>query len=159
MIFLSLSDPAIESQLPNGKWKLGLEWIHKNATTASDGIYEIEGESFFAKVLTYETKPRTEAFFESHLEFIDLQMCVYGDELIDIIPSGIAEDHTPDHRGDDLVIHPALAGYSTLKLAGDAAAIFFPGDIHRPQIQINKPSTLKKVVLKIAANLVKASPR
>src|SRR5437660_855393 len=43
------------------------------------------GGGVFAMEQVYETKPRADGFFESHRKYVDLQVIVAGEELMEVI--------------------------------------------------------------------------
>ncbi|MBQ8850813.1 MAG: YhcH/YjgK/YiaL family protein, partial [Clostridia bacterium] len=45
---------------------------------APDGHYEIEGDKLFINVMTYSTKPESDSLFETHRDYVDIQMMMEG---------------------------------------------------------------------------------
>ena len=150
MLLLKYTDPLAHYQLPHPIWHQSLTWLEQNASQAPEGIHKIDGDSLFAKVMTYDTKPRENCFFEAHKTFVDLQLVTEGCEFIDVFPANSGQRKTPYDRETDISIFEPAETYSTILLEGPQIAILFPEDAHRPQIQVNSPTTLRKVVLKIA---------
>lgn len=153
MIYTSFSDPFLWHHLPSKVWREGVDWIKTNSVKIADGTYPIRGEQLFAKVMTYSTKPRRECFFEAHQGYVDLQTCISGIEVIDWFGRADGKLRVPYSEATDLAVYHEPATYSSLSLSGDAIAIFFPNDVHRPQVSAVNQADLRKIVLKVAVSL------
>jgi YhcH/YjgK/YiaL family protein len=107
-------------------------------------------EGAFAMEQVYETKPRAEGFFESHRTFIDLQVIVEGEELMEVVDvSRIAlrESYVQDR---DLATYLDAADASQLRLRAGEAAVFFPVDVHMPSLRVGaEPALVRKSVVKV----------
>jgi len=90
---------------------------------------------------------REGAYFEAHKKYIDVQLCVMGEEAI-----GVAklEDctmvKTPYDAQKDLIFFDD-AVKQWVDLSGDRCIILFPDDAHAP---LGGTGLLKKIVVKIA---------
>jgi YhcH/YjgK/YiaL family protein len=103
----------------------------------------------FALEQVYRTKPRSEAIFESHRAFIDIQVIVSGEEIIgvnDIRGLTLKEDRTP---GSDVLLYHVPATCTELRLAAGDAAILYPVDGHMPQVAPGQPGLIRKIVVKV----------
>src|SRR5688572_28622405 len=134
-------------------WQKALDWLKENSNKP-DGEYEIEGRDLFAIVQTIEPQPRDKCIFEAHRNYIDLQYCISGGELIEWAP---VETLTP--KGEfltekDYGHYLAPASATSLTLAPGTFGIFFPHDAHMPKISDGIHPTTKKVVVKINASLI-----
>jgi len=109
------------------------------------------GGGAFALEQTYLTKQRPDAFFESHKQYIDVQVIVEGEELIevaDIAKLKLKEDKTP--AKDVLIYHMADTDSATaLRLGVGDAAVLFPVDGHMPTVAIKTPALVRKIVVKV----------
>lgn len=97
----------------------------------------------------YQSKPRNEAFFESHKAFIDVQVIVEGEEFIevaDIAKLIVKEDKTP---AKDVIIYQMAENASPLRLTAGEAAVLFPVDGHMPTIAVKTPALVRKIVVKV----------
>jgi len=105
----------------------------------------------FALEQVYLSKLRPDAFFESHKQYIDVQVIVEGDEFIevaDIAKLKVKEDKTP--AKDVIIYHMADAGRATvLRLGAGEATVLFPVDGHMPTVAIKAPSLVRKIVVKV----------
>lgn len=109
------------------------------------------GGGAFALEQAYQTKPRTEAFFESHKQYIDVQVVVEGAEFIevaDVAQLKVKEDKTP---AKDVIIYEMAApgAASAVRLATGEAAVLFPVDGHMPTVAIQAPALMRKIVVKV----------
>lgn len=108
------------------------------------------GSGAFAIEQVYETKPRAEGFFESHRKFIDVQVIVEGEELMEVTDvSSIAVKQAYQEERDLITYHDA-AHPSQLHLVAGHAAVFFPVDVHMPTVRMGSAASLvRKTVVKI----------
>lgn len=130
--------------------------------TMETGKYPIDGENVLAIVNEYTTKPASECDPESHREYADIQIMIAGTERFGYVPLTDQEASTPYRPEKDVALYSIPAeeiDYITLH-AGQFI-IFFPTDIHQPEVFFHQPELVRKVVLKIAlrpmANFSKTS--
>lgn len=128
--------------------KTGLEWLRKNdLTKLEDGKYEINGNQLYANIQTYETK--TDAKYESHREYIDIQYMIKGSEKIGVTDISNCKTCIEYDCTKDLEFYDILSNEEYLNLEEGNFLIFFPQDAHKPSIAIDKTILVKKVVVKI----------
>ncbi|MBS0028978.1 YhcH/YjgK/YiaL family protein [Chitinophaga sp. 22321] len=115
------------------------------------GKYEIDGTNIFAIVNEYDTVDAATEQMESHKKYIDVQYIVSGSELIG---HDFLQDQTPSKAYDETADYQLFAGHPVFfsRLEKGMFAIFFPGDLHMPNIQVSTPMPVKKVVIKIAVS-------
>jgi len=113
------------------------------------GKYEIDGKAIFAIVNEYDTIATTGEQMESHKKYIDIQYIVSGEELIghDFLQAQ-APSQAYDEETDFMLFAETPVFFS--KLQQGMFAIFFPGDLHMPNIKVDNPLPVKKVVIKIS---------
>lgn len=98
----------------------------------------------------YETKPRAEGFFESHRKYIDVQVVVVGEEAMELSDISRIKVKQPYQEDRDVIIYADAADASLLRVYPGQAAIFFPNDVHMPQMQTSgKPVLVRKTVVKV----------
>jgi biofilm protein TabA len=108
------------------------------------------GSGIFAVEQVYRTKPRAESFFESHRKYIDVQVIVEGEELMEVIDASRITVRDPYVPERDLITYLDGADASGLRLRAGEAAIFFPVDVHMPSMQLRGAATLvRKTVVKV----------
>lgn len=108
------------------------------------------GDGVFVMEQAYETKPRPEGFFESHRKYIDVQVIVEGEEIMELVDASriaVRQAYQPER---DLITYEDFQDATPLRaLAGDTA-IFFPVDVHMPGLRLRAGSALvRKVVVKV----------
>jgi YhcH/YjgK/YiaL family protein len=98
----------------------------------------------------YETKPRPEGFFESHRKYIDVQVVVEGDEVMEVIDASrivVRESYNPER---DLITYTDVADASHLRVKAGQVTIFYPVDVHMPSLRVNAaPVLVRKTVVKV----------
>jgi YhcH/YjgK/YiaL family protein len=113
------------------------------------GKYELDGEQLFAMVNEYDTVSPDTQQMESHKKYIDIQYIVTGAERIG---HDFLTTQTPskayDAEKDFMLFGEKPTFFSVLQQG--MFAIFFPHDLHMPNIKIDAPSFVKKVVIKVA---------
>lgn len=116
--------------------------------TGKTGRVELSGGAF-ALEQAYLSKPREQGFFESHRAFIDVQVIVSGEELLeveDVAKLTVSEDLTP---AKDMIKYQMFNRASVLRLGVGEAAVFFPVDGHMPSLAIQAPGLVYKTVVKV----------
>ncbi|CAM2912087.1 YhcH/YjgK/YiaL family protein [Rariglobus hedericola] len=117
--------------------------------TGDTGRVEL-GDGVFALEQAYIAKPPAEGRWEAHRVYIDVQVIVSGDELMevtDVSRLAVAEDHTP--AKDILFFEQNLEG-SVLRMRAGELAVFYPVDAHKPSLAAGVPAALvRKTVVKV----------
>jgi len=119
-------------------------------TAMEPGKYQIDGENIFAIVNEYTTKPLSECDPESHQDYADIQIIISGTERFGYTPLTDQPAATPYNPEKDVTLYDLpeeTMNYITLP-AGQFI-IFFPSDIHQPEIFLHQPGLVKKVVVKV----------
>lgn len=117
---------------------------------AAGGTERIElAGGAFALEQVYQPKPRPEGFFESHRKYIDVQVVVEGEELMeleDISRLVVADAYNP---GRDFIKYADTAAATVLRMSPGDAAIFFPNDGHMPSLHWRGTGLVRKTVVKV----------
>lgn len=107
-----------------------------------DGVHGIEQ--------VYRTRFRSEATYESHRAYIDVQAVIEGEEGIDVADIArlnVIEPYTPEK---DFIRYAPFAFGSWLRVGPGDIAILFPPDGHMPCLHPGKePVLVRKVVAKV----------
>src|SRR3954471_24990278 len=113
------------------------------------GKYELDGQNLFAIVNEYDTVSADNEQMESHKKYIDIQYIVAGAERIghDFLKAQMPSK-AYDNEKDFMLFGEKPTFFSVLQQG--MFAIFFPHDLHMPNIKIDAPSYVKKVVIKVA---------
>lgn len=114
----------------------------------NDGKYEIDGKDLFYIVQRYKTKPQGDKV-EAHRKYIDIQLMVKGSEKIGYAPIDGLKQSTEYDAEKEVEFFNAPANVTFLNLSAAYFAIFCPPDGHMPQIQMNEPQDVLKVVFKV----------
>ncbi len=125
-----------------------LEYIKTtNFDAIASGQYAIEGEEIFAIINEYQTKDKSDCEAEAHRKYIDVQYMIKGTELFGYAPLTIQLPYTDYNEQTDLAVYKEELSY--LHLDAGMFIIFFPSDIHQPEVRAFEPIWVKKVVVKI----------
>lgn len=108
------------------------------------------GGGVFAIDQVYETKPRAEGFFESHQKYIDLQVIVVGEEVMELSDISRIQQKQPYDADRDFIAYEDTSSASVLRVFAGQATIFYPEDVHMPTLRIGSAAVLvRKTVVKI----------
>ena len=119
-------------------------------TTIDTGKYPIDGENVFAIVNEYTTKPASECDPESHRDYADIQIMVAGSERFGYAPLTDQTATIPYNPARDVAFYSiAEDELDYLTLRPGQFIIFFPSDIHQPEVFVEQPQLVRKVVLKV----------
>lgn len=135
---------------PGTRLHWALTYARGTLAAAADGRTDIDGDRLYASVATYETGPREERRFEAHRKYIDVQVLLEGEEVIDVS----LDEHLPvieahdDAR--DVMFLGAPQRFASLAMTPGGFAVFHPHDAHRPGCHLGKRSRVRKIVVKVA---------
>jgi len=111
---------------------------------------DLDGGSF-ALDQAYPPRARSEGFFESHRKYIDVQVIVSGEELMevqDVSRLVVSDAYNPER---DLIKYADSADTSVLKMRAGDVAVFFPEDGHMPSLRWRNGDLVRKTVVKVPA--------
>ena len=112
----------------------------------------------FALEQVYQTKARPEGFFESHRKYIDVQVVVTGEEVMELVETSRLTVSLAYDAERDFIKYADDAGASVLRLNAGEAAIFFPVDGHMPGLRPGGVAGLvRKTVIKVPFDQVALS--
>jgi YhcH/YjgK/YiaL family protein len=90
---------------------------------------ELAGGSF-ALDQAYLSKPRAEAFLESHIKYIDVQAVMAGEEIQEVVDITRMTVDAPYNPERDLIKYHDFRDTSLLSAREGLVAVFFPVDGH-----------------------------
>ena len=130
---------------------IAIDWLLRGGWEGhADGRLDIDGDNVYALFQRYESKKPENARFETHREYIDIQLLLEGEEHVyvrDPRDLPIAVPYTYDIEFQEV---PADPEAHVCLLRPGTALILFPEDAHRPGVCIDgKRIHCHKVVLKI----------
>ena len=112
------------------------------------GTQELEGKHLFVSVSEYQGKNRTDALYESHRKYIDIQYVIEGKEIIGRTSLDKVKVIEPYSDEKDIVFYEYDGG-DYMEATPKNFFIFTPEDAHRPSISAGDSSMVKKLVVKI----------
>ena len=110
------------------------------------GKYPIDGPELHASVSIKEGYSRDEAKFEAHNNWIDIQVCATGKEQMGWSSRERVSSPIGEYNAEKDVTFFSDKPDTFFTLQAGQFAIFFPEDVHAPQIG---EGPLKKLVVKI----------
>jgi YhcH/YjgK/YiaL family protein len=116
--------------------------------TLAPGKYPIDGKNAYASITYAPSKTFEVAKWESHRKYIDLQYVINGEEKIGVVPISKATVTEPYNEAKD-VAHYSSDGTYYITTPKEFF-LFFPADVHRPNIKVDGYDHVKKLVIKIA---------
>jgi YhcH/YjgK/YiaL family protein len=145
-----LSNTAVHEALP-ARVRRALEYLRATDLDAlAPGRHEVDGDRIFALVQDYRTRPAEDCRWEAHRQYIDVQHVVSGDERMGYVPIADTRERDPyDPERDVAFFEP---GRDFILVRAGMFAVFWPTDVHAPQAADGPPSTVRKVVVKVAVD-------
>lgn len=134
----------------------GLEYLAKTDLAGLPvGKHEIEGKDIYVSINEYQTEPRDARRAEAHVEYLDIQYIISGQEQIGCsIFSPANEVLTDDLADNDVIFYKNVERETELVMTEGTYAIFFPWDVHRPNCLLDQTGKVKKAVVKIKMSLI-----
>jgi biofilm protein TabA len=128
---------------------LGLGYLRSFDPDTPVGRHELDGDDLFALVQSYETAPSSEARFEAHRTYLDIQYVASGTERILYLPAEGLTVETPYSDAADITFYEEPSVSSSLLLRPGEFVIFYPGDAHKPGRMAGGREPVIKVVVKV----------
>jgi YhcH/YjgK/YiaL family protein len=125
------------------------DYINKtDLVTIEVGKYEIDGENLKAIVSDKKgmTAEESTAKFECHNKYIDIQVCIIGDEQMGWKPREKCRIENSGYNAEKDVQLYSDTPDMFFRLTDGQFAIFFPEDVHAPMIGEGQ---IKKLVIKV----------
>ncbi len=128
---------------------LSLKWLHDVKTDVEKGVYEINPH-VKAIVSEYTTKEINDNGYEAHRNYVDIQYLLSGEEVICSLPLEYLNEIIAYNKDIDAAFYVETGIKPQELLLGNGYfAILFPQDGHMPQLSMNIPMKVKKVVVKV----------
>jgi biofilm protein TabA len=109
---------------------------------------DLEGGAF-ALDQAYAPRARSEGFFESHRKYIDVQVIVGGEELMEVQDISRLVVSDPYQAERDLIKYADSSDTSVLTMRTGDVAVFFPEDGHMPSLRWRNAGLVRKTVVKV----------
>jgi YhcH/YjgK/YiaL family protein len=110
------------------------------------GKHDIEGDTIFALVQEYQTKPLEECKLESHKKYIDIQYVIRGEEMMGVTTQNNQKIVEINEEKDYTFYE---GNTSLVRVSKGMFTIFFPDDLHQPCVRTESAAEVKKVVIKV----------
>ena len=134
----------------NKRFEKAFEFLKNVTADTEDKKYELDGKELYAIVSSYNTKAPKDGKLEAHKNYIDIQYIVSGTEEIDAVD--ISKVCTKDgyNPEKDVEFFEDIEKTSKCVVEAGEYGIFFPNDVHKPNLAYNGCSSpVKKVVVKV----------
>ncbi|WP_341835789.1 YhcH/YjgK/YiaL family protein [Chitinophaga pollutisoli] len=132
------------------RFQAAFKWLRESDLAALEkGKHSIEGDRIFAIVNEYDTIPAESEQMESHRKHIDVQYIVSGKELVGHDMLRGQQVSRPYDENDDFMLWADRPSFYTQLTPGDFA-IFWPTDLHMPNLISGSSVKVRKIVIKIA---------
>ncbi|MDD0824799.1 N-acetylneuraminate anomerase [Mannheimia sp. AT1] len=112
-------------------------------------------EGIQMNVMTFETSPAEGKKAEMHRKFVDIQLLIDGEEMIEYGLSQPDLAKYDEYRDeDDYQLTDEIDNKNEVVLKPNMFAIFLPYEPHKPGNSVNENKTLKKLVVKVPVELL-----
>jgi biofilm protein TabA len=118
-----------------------------NLDSLANGRHMIDGDKVFAIVSEAPSRDYDKTTFESHLNYIDLQYVIRGEENMGKAPLADVKLDKPYNEKNDIMFYTGEGKIYTVPKG--SFILFFPSDAHRPNITPGGNKMVKKIVIKI----------
>jgi biofilm protein TabA len=141
--------PVLE---PANRLAAALRWLRETELIdLSPGRYDIGGESLYAQVSEFVTRPVGRGTWEAHRRFIDIHCVIAGEERMGWAPVDSLTAGEYDAENDFYPLQGQGGAFFTLRPG--RFALMGPADAHMPGLMCGaRPEPLRKVVVKVAVN-------
>ena len=155
MIFSSIHTKDDYSNYPKAVQR-AIEYLKSNDFTKMEpGVYEIEGKQLYAQVFDAMTEPLADRKPEVHEKYLDVQFLVTGREKLGFTPDTGNYEVAERFDERDLIFYKEVENEGFITSTLGCFCVFFPTDVHRPQVADGEPIKVRKVVVKVSVDLLK----
>lgn len=112
------------------------------------GCHVVDDE-FYYNVIEYETTGENEKPFESHRKYVDVQLLLDGEEIMQVIDIARLQEKRNYDNDTDVVLYTASYMAASTILRPGTIMILFPRDAHRSMSFKGSAVVVKKVVGKV----------
>ena len=146
MIIDKLENISLYSQIPDYVCEF-LKTLSEDTPCGRYGLSETD----YVNIETYTTKTISEGKFETHNNYIDIQLLLNGKERIFMDSrAGLTENNTYNSEKDITFYSDDIGNSDYVTLDGTNFVMIYPHEAHAPQIAFNNlPQKVKKAVFKI----------
>ena len=109
----------------------------------------IVNEKFYYNVQEYITTGEKEKPFESHCEYVDIQLLLFGEEIMEVADARRLQVAQLYDSEVDRTLYTPNDMAAKVVLRPESVMVLFPNDAHRSMCYNGKESVVKKIVGKI----------
>ena len=126
----------------------GLLFLNQAKPDIENGTYLLNPR---VKVIVseYETKKVNEYGYEAHKRFVDIQYVLNGEEKVSCLPIEKLKETKVYSEEIDAAFYVADNKPQEMVIGNGYFAIYHPQDGHMPQLCVDEPQLVKKVVVKV----------
>lgn len=147
MIYDNLSNIELYKDLSPDIYE-GLKFLREADANIANGVYQINPR-VKAIVSVYETKSENEYGYEAHRKYIDIQCTLKDQERVACMPIDKLIETKPYSDKDDAAFYTTTIKPIEMTIGDGYFAVLFPQDGHMPQLCMDEPRKVKKVVVKV----------
>lgn len=125
-----------------------LDFLNEDKNILETGRLVIDEEKVFANIVTAETKPQENCFFEFHKKYIDIHFIIEGEEKILVSSINELETTSEYNEKDDYGLQKGVPEIEILMKKG-RFCIVYPDDSHMPLVMTQVKKTIKKGIIKV----------
>lgn len=152
---------SIKEQVVDQRFKTAFNYVQEALTEGSEVRNRLLSHSkgTFLKIdldednsaleQVYDTKERQDCFFESHMKYIDVQVILDGEEIIEVDNINNLTVNGEYDDTIDLIKYKNMPDSTPLIMKKDYVSIFFPSDAHMPCIKHKSSQRVIKTVVKV----------
>ena len=120
-----------------------------DAEKLSLGRHDVD-DKFFYNVIEYQTSNDFTTPYESHLKYIDIQILVSGEELMQVDDIGHLQILESYNEEKDRTLYHASVNNSGVVLRPGSVLILYPKDAHRSVAFLGEGINVRKIVGKVS---------
>lgn len=120
----------------------------------SPGRFALRGNDIFMNVMVFATQPAESKKSEQHMQYVDIQLLLSGEERILWGRVNSARQCEAIHLEEDYQLCSAIENEQAITLRPGNFVIFMPGEPHKPGCIATLPQEIKKVVVKVNVGLL-----
>jgi len=131
----------------NSRFKRAFDWIaQQDLAKLEPGKFPVDGTEVHVSVSQKDGLKTSDAKFEAHNNYIDIQVCLAGKEQMGWKPRSTCTQPVADYNEEKDIIFYKDQPDTYFQLQGGQFVIFFPEDVHAPMIG---EGPIKKLVVKV----------
>jgi len=153
MIYANLGTEHYSFGMPE-KIKKILAYIKNHDFSKISGAFDIESENVSGRVLDMELRTVSESFPETHVDFIDVQVWLSGEEGLGYTAKSSQHSIRQSDPNHDIYFWNPPEGEQFFAAHPGDVMVFFPDDLHRPGILTPNSRFARKVVIKVRVDQI-----